>query len=112
MQGGAVAALRDVPACGDVLDALRPSSTGVREGSSRTSLSEPPAGPQGGGLRAAFLAASTRLAVVVEMSGRVFVEEAALIEAVAHTSACNQYPMAGDSAGCLITLWLSSSPCC
>ena len=82
MQGGAVAALRDVPACGDALDALRPSSTGVLEGSSR---SEPPAGLQGGGLRVVFLAASTRLVVVVEMSGRVFVEEAALIEAVQET---------------------------
>lgn len=82
MQGGAVAALRDVPACGDVLDALRPSSIGVLEGSSR---SDPPAGLQGGGLRAVFLAASTRLVVVVEMSGRVFVEEAALIAGVQET---------------------------
>ena len=80
-------AFSDEPACGEALDALRLSSTGALEGASRKSCSEPPARPQGGGLRAVFLAASTRLVLVIEMSGRVFVEDEALIEAVVHTPA-------------------------
>ena len=80
-----MAAFSDQPACGDALVALRPSSTGgAPEGSGRASRSEPPARLQGGGLRAVLLqlAASTRLVLVVEISGRALVEDDALIEAM------------------------------
>ena len=86
-------------------DACTPPPEDLRLGTDSTPSSESLASSKGPkGLKVAFLAASTRLGLALDISGRELAEDAALLVAISRTAAAQQlepasyYRCAGDQS--------------